>query len=130
MSTIVTLVQGGTGSNTAADARLTLGVSSSNVTNASYAQANAAYAQANAAFNAANSAFIGNTYSQLVGDGSNTVYTITHNLNRTSQIVQVRRVSSGAMVYPDISIVSANVANLTFSITPTSNEYRVSIIGF
>lgn len=69
-------------------------------------------------------------YTGLVGDGSNTVYTVTHNLNTSSQVVQVRRVSSGALVYPDISVVSNNAANLTFTITPTSNEYRVVVIGY
>jgi len=69
-------------------------------------------------------------HTELIGDGSNTVYTVTHNLNTSSQFVQVRRVSSGALVYPDISVVSNNAANLTFTITPTSNEYRVSIIGY
>ena len=71
-----------------------------------------------------------NLYTGLIGDGSNTVYTVTHNLNTASQFVQVRRVSSGALVYPDVTIVSNNAANLTFTITPTSNEYRVNIIGY
>lgn len=71
-----------------------------------------------------------NLYTGLIGDGSNTVYTVTHNLNTASQFIQVRRVSSGALVYPDVTIVSNNAANLTFTITPTSNEYRVNIIGY
>jgi hypothetical protein len=121
MSTLVTIFQGGTGANTAEEALTTLGAAPITA----YDQANAAYAQANIALNAINSL----AYSQLIGDGSNSVYTITHNLNSLSQIIQVNRINTGALVYPDISIVSANVANITFSIVPTANEYRVSIIG-
>jgi hypothetical protein len=70
------------------------------------------------------------TYTSVFGDGSNTTYTFTHNLNVSSYITEVRRVSTGILVYPDVVIANTNVANVTFSITPTTNEYRLSLIGF
>jgi hypothetical protein len=66
----------------------------------------------------------------VFGDGSNTNYSFTHNLNSNSFIGQIRRVTSGLLVYPDITIVNANTANVTFTIAPTTNEYRISLIAF
>jgi hypothetical protein len=70
------------------------------------------------------------TYSVVFGDGSNTTYTFNHNLNMSSYISEVRRVSTGVLVYPDVVIANANAANVIFTITPTTNEYRFSLIGF
>jgi hypothetical protein len=70
------------------------------------------------------------TYSVVFGDGSNTTYTFNHNLNMSSYLSEVRRVSTGVLVYPDVVIANANAANVIFTITPTTNEYRFSLIGF
>ena len=70
------------------------------------------------------------SYTTVFGDGSNTNYSFAHNLNSNSFIGEVRRVSSGLLVYPDITIVNANTANVTFTIAPTTNEYRLSLIAF
>jgi hypothetical protein len=70
------------------------------------------------------------SYTTVFGDGSNTNYSFDHNLNSNSFIGEVRRVSTGLIVYPDITIVNANTANVTFTIAPTTNEYRLSLIAF
>jgi hypothetical protein len=48
----------------------------------------------------------------------------------SSYLSEVRRVSTGVLVYPDVVIANANAANVIFTITPTTNEYRFSLIGF
>jgi hypothetical protein len=72
----------------------------------------------------------GLNYSTVFGDNSNTTYSFVHNLNANSFLTEVRRVNTGVLVYPDITIVNANTANATFTIVPTTNEYRISIIAF
>ena len=70
-------------------------------------------------------------YSVLIGDGSATSYTVTHNLGATNDVhVSVRETSTNYYVYPDIKYVNSNSVIIEFSSAPTSNQYRVSIIGF
>ena len=70
-------------------------------------------------------------YSVLIGDGSATSYTVTHNLGATNDIhVSVRETSTNYYVYPDVKYVNSNSVLIEFSSAPTSNQYRVSIIGF
>ena len=70
-------------------------------------------------------------YSVLIGDGSATSYTVTHNLGATNDVhVSVRETSTNYYVYPDIKYVNSNSVIIEFSSAPTSNQYRVSLIGF
>ena len=70
-------------------------------------------------------------YSVLIGDGSATSYTVTHNLGATNDThVSVRETGTNYYVYPDIKYVNSNSVIIEFSSAPTSNQYRVSIIGF
>ena len=69
-------------------------------------------------------------YSVSVGDGSNTTYTVTHNLNKSNIFVAVRENSSGEFVYPDITYTSVNALTVTFTSAPTTNFYLVSVVGF
>lgn len=69
-------------------------------------------------------------YAASVGNGSNTTFTVTHNLNTTDVIVQIKEVAGGkAVVYADIVITDANNVDVTFTVAPTSNQYRVIVIG-
>lgn len=70
------------------------------------------------------------TYTTTVGNGSATSITVTHNLAKNDVLVAVREVSSGYMVYPDIKYSSTNAVILEFVTAPTTNQYRVSIVGF
>jgi hypothetical protein len=70
-------------------------------------------------------------YSVLIGDGSATSYTVTHNLGATNDVhVSVRETGTNYYVYPDIKYVNTNSVLIEFVSAPTSNQYRVSIIGF
>lgn len=70
-------------------------------------------------------------YSVTIGDGSRTSYTVTHNLSVSNDVhVSVRDTGTNYYVYPDIKYVNSNSVIIEFASAPTSNQYRVSIIGF
>jgi hypothetical protein len=70
-------------------------------------------------------------YSVLIGNGSATSFTVTHNLGATNDVhVSVRETATNYYVYPDIKYVDSNSVLIEFVSAPTSNQYRVSIIGF
>lgn len=67
-------------------------------------------------------------YAANVGDGSNTSYTITHNLGTRDVIVSVYDNSSPyAEVICDVQHTSTTAITLLFSVAPTSNQYRVVV---
>ena len=69
-------------------------------------------------------------YSANVGDGSNTSYTITHNLGTRDVTVAVYDNSSPyAEVICDVQHTSTSAITLLFSVAPTSNQYRVVVHG-
>ena len=63
-----------------------------------------------------------------IGDGTNTAFTVTHNLGTTDVVVQLFDVSSGDTVYADVVRSSANEVEITFGAAPASNDIRVLII--
>lgn len=72
-----------------------------------------------------------NAYSTTIGNGSSTSYTVTHNLNVTNDVnIIVRDTGTNYYVYPDVKYVNSNSVLIEFTSAPTSNQYRVSIIGF
>lgn len=69
-------------------------------------------------------------YSTTIGDGSATSFTVTHNLNVANDVyVTVRDTGTNYYVYPDIKYSTANSIIIEFASAPTSNQYKVSIIG-
>lgn len=62
-----------------------------------------------------------------VGDGTNTSYAITHNLNSRDVIVQVYDNTTYDTVFVDTVRTSVNVVTLTFATAPASNAYRAVI---
>jgi hypothetical protein len=67
-------------------------------------------------------------YAANVGDGTNTSYTISHNLNTKDVIVSVYDNSSPyAEVICDVQHTSTTAITLLFSVAPTSNQYRVVV---
>ncbi len=62
-----------------------------------------------------------------IGDGTNTAYTVTHNLNTTDVIVQLFDVSSGDTVYADVVRSGVNAIEVSFGAAPASNDVRVLI---
>lgn len=69
-------------------------------------------------------------YAVSVGNGVLTDIAVVHNLNTTDVIVQVKEVAGGlAVVYADVVITDANTVTVTFAIAPTTDQYRVIVIG-
>jgi hypothetical protein len=73
-------------------------------------------------------------YTATIGDGAATTYTITqatHGLAANGSMqVQVFDATSGAMVWPDISINNTNgTVTFTFATAPATNAYRVVLMG-
>lgn len=69
-------------------------------------------------------------YATDVGDGAATAYVITHSLNTRDALVQVHESATPwAVVEPDIEMTSVNTVTLRFTVAPTSNQYRVTVVG-
>lgn len=72
-------------------------------------------------------------YQATLGDGSTTSFSITqatHGLASDKSIhVQVMNDSTGAVVFPDVSVGATGTVTIAFAVAPTSNQYRVVLIG-
>ena len=69
-------------------------------------------------------------YSASFGDGSATSYTITHNLGTRDVTVGIYRNSGNYdEVFCDVQHTSTNAVTLVFTSAPTSNQYRVVVVG-
>jgi hypothetical protein len=69
-------------------------------------------------------------FSQDIGDGSATSYTVTHNLGSRDLHVQVRRNSGNYdQIIVDIEYTTANSVTIKFAAAPASNAFRVIIVG-
>lgn len=69
-------------------------------------------------------------YAADVGDGSNTSYTITHNLGTRDLTVGVYRNSGNYdEVECEVRHTSTTALTLLFSAAPTSNQFRVVVLG-
>lgn len=55
--------------------------------------------------------------------------TITHNLNTTDVIVQVREISTNQTVLCDVTVTNANVVTLGFASAQTNDTLRVVVMG-
>lgn len=69
-------------------------------------------------------------YATSVGDGSNTTYTVTHNLGtKDVQVTVYDNSSPYAEVVVDVQHTSTTAIAVLFSVAPTSNQYRVVVQG-
>ena len=69
-------------------------------------------------------------YAANVGDGSNTSYTVTHNLGtKDVQVTIYDNSSPYAEVIADVQHTSTTAVTVLFSVAPTSNQYRVVVQG-
>ena len=62
-----------------------------------------------------------------IGDGTNTSYTVTHNLSSKDVIVQLYDVSSDDTVIADVIRTSTSVVTVNFAFAPSTNDIRVLI---
>lgn len=69
-------------------------------------------------------------YATNIGNGTSTTITVTHNLNTTDITVTLREVATPYnIVITDIQVVDANNIKLLFTVAPSTNQYRVVVIG-
>jgi hypothetical protein len=69
-------------------------------------------------------------YQANIGDGSATQFTVTHNLGTRDVLVQVIRNSGNYdTILVDTERTSTNAVRITFASAPTSNQFRVLILG-
>lgn len=69
-------------------------------------------------------------FSANVGDGAQTSYTLTHNFNTRDVTVLVRESASPyQQVFCDVEMATTSSVTLRFTVAPTSNEYRVVVVG-
>jgi len=67
------------------------------------------------------------TFSASIGDGTNTSYTVTHNLGTRDVIVQLYDNSSYDTVRAEVVRTTTNAITVTFNTAPTTNDIRVLI---
>lgn len=69
-------------------------------------------------------------YATSVGDGAATTYTVTHSLGTRDVHVQVYETASPyALVIADVAAATTNTVTIDFATAPTTNQYRVVVIG-
>lgn len=69
-------------------------------------------------------------YSVDIGDNSTTAIVITHSLGSRDVNIQVRRATTPwDTVMCDVERTSTTTATLRFAIAPTTNQFRVTVIG-
>jgi hypothetical protein len=69
-------------------------------------------------------------YSVSIGNGSATSFTVTHALGTQDILVQVKQSASPyGVVECDMSATSTTTATIAFTAAPTTNQYRVTVIG-
>ena len=69
-------------------------------------------------------------YSESIGDASATTYTVTHNFGTKDTTVQIYENSSPyAQVEADVEHTTSSAVTIKFALAPSSNQYRVVVIG-
>lgn len=68
-------------------------------------------------------------YATNIGNGTATEFTITHNLGTKDLAIGIEEVATGEMVITDILKVDVNSIKVLFAQAPSSNQYRVTIVG-
>lgn len=71
------------------------------------------------------------TYTTVLGDGSNTVFQVDHNLNTRDVFYALRNASTGELEAYDVSalVVSDSRLQLTFATPPAASQVAVVVLG-
>lgn len=70
-------------------------------------------------------------FTQNIGDGALSTFTVTHNLalaNKDDYIVRVAEVATGAEYLVENSSIGVNSISINFGFIPTLNQFRVAIL--
>lgn len=69
-------------------------------------------------------------HAESIGDGTSTVFTVTHNMGTRDVQVQVFQTATPyAQVETDVELTTANEATIRFAVAPSSGAYRVVVVG-
>jgi hypothetical protein len=68
-------------------------------------------------------------FTATIGDGTATVFPLTHNLNSLDVVISVYRVSTGAEVIVDTARTSVNAVSVSFTTAPAVGAYRIVVVG-
>lgn len=69
-------------------------------------------------------------FSEDIGDGAATSFTVTHGLASSDvQVYVYEKASPYGQVFPDVANTSSSAVTLSFASAPTSAQYRVVVIG-
>lgn len=69
--------------------------------------------------------------SQVIGDGSNTIYIIDHNLDKVNVVIQAEEATERKRkIFPEYQILDASAFAVIFADPPNVNQIRVSWIAY
>jgi hypothetical protein len=68
-------------------------------------------------------------FTATIGDGTTTAIAVTHSLSQQYVVAQVFDATSNVQVDCDVTLTSSTVTTFTFNTAPTTNQYRVVIVG-
>ena len=68
-------------------------------------------------------------YSETIGNGINTSFTISHTIASPDVIISVRDLATKEIVIPSLVVTDANVVTVAFAEPPDNDQYRVTVIG-
>lgn len=70
------------------------------------------------------------TFSQVVGDGSTSSFTLTHNLGKLDVFVLVRTLATGVFVMPvQVTAVNENVVTVVLPEPPVAGGARITLLS-
>lgn len=68
-------------------------------------------------------------FSRAVGDGTTTVYQVTHNFGSQNVVTGITDTATGEVVDADVVNIDANNVTITFADAPATDAYTVTVIG-
>lgn len=71
-----------------------------------------------------------NKHSQAIGNGLDTTFVVTHNLDTRDVVITIRETSAPyAQVITDVEMTTTNTVTVKFAEAPATDQYTITIIG-